>query len=269
MIGQSSIRRWIAPLAELFRYRDLLWLWTLREVRVRYKQSLLGIAWAVLQPLVLMLIFTLVFSWLVRVDTGGVPYPVFSYVALVPWTFFATSLSFGIPSLVNNMNLVTKIYFPREILPLASIGAALLDFVIAAVILASMILIYRVPVGISALWVLLLLGVQIALTVGIVLIGAAILVFFRDMRFVIPLLTQVWMYASPIVYPVDAVPERYQTFYFLNPMAGIIDGYRRTLLQNQPPLPYALALSLGISLVLLVVGYGFFKRTEPLFADVI
>jgi lipopolysaccharide transport system permease protein len=120
--------------ATLFHYRDLLWLWTLREVQVRYKQSLLGIAWAVLQPLVLMVIFTLVFSRLVQIDTGGVPYPIFSYTALVPWTFFATSLSFGIASVVNNMNLVTKVYFPREILPLSSIGAAFIDFLVSAVI---------------------------------------------------------------------------------------------------------------------------------------
>jgi lipopolysaccharide transport system permease protein len=256
-------------LTELLQYRDLLWLWTLREVQVRYKQSLLGVAWAILQPLALTVIFTVVFSRLVKVDTGDIPYPIFAYVALVPWTFFATSLSFGIASLVNNMNLVTKIYFPREILPLASIGAALLDFLIAALIVGGMMIAYRVPVGVNALWVLPLLGVQITLSVGVVLIGAAVLVFFRDMRFVIPLLVQVWMYASPIIYPVDLVPERLQNLYFLNPMAGVIDGYRRALLLNQPPRLDALALGLAVSAVLLALGYWFFKRSEPLFADLI
>jgi lipopolysaccharide transport system permease protein len=254
---------------DLFRFRDLLWLWTLREIQVRYKQSLLGIGWAVLQPLALTLIFTIVFSRLMRVDTGDIPYPIFSYVALVPWTFFATSLSFGIASLVNNMNLVSKIYFPREILPLASVGAALLDFVIGAAILAGMIIVYRVPVGANAFWVFPLISVQIILSIGVVLFGAALLVFFRDVRFVIPLLIQVWMYASPVIYPVDYVPLRYQTLYFLNPMAGIIDGYRRALLMNQPPQLQALTLSLVISVAMFAVGYWTFKRSEPLFADLI
>lgn len=246
-----------------------MWLWTRREVQVRYKQSLLGMAWAVLQPLMLMAIFTVVFSRLLRVDTGDIPYPVFSYVALVPWTFFATSLSFGIASLVNNMNLVTKIYFPREILPLASIGAAFVDFLIAAVLLVGMMLIYgRVP-GWTALWVVPLLVLQVALTIGVVLLGSAALVFFRDVRFVVPLMVQVWMYATPVIYPVTLVREQFQPMYFLNPMAGIIDGYRRVLLTGESPRLDALALGALVSLTLLVAGYLVFKRAEPVFADLI
>jgi lipopolysaccharide transport system permease protein len=253
----------------LFHYRDLLWMWTLREVQVRYKQSLLGIAWAVLQPLVLMIIFTIVFSRLVQVDTGGIPYPIFSYTALVPWTFFATSLSFGIASVVNNMNLVTKIYFPREILPLASIGAAFVDFLVSAVILAGMILIYGMRPGWVALWILPLLVLQIALTIAVVLLGAALLVFFRDVRFVVPLLTQVWMYATPVIYPIELVPVQWRTLYFLNPMAGIIDGYRRVLIMGQPPQLHALALGAAVTVTLLTAGYLFFKHSEPVFADLI
>jgi ABC-type polysaccharide/polyol phosphate export permease len=259
----------MGSLAELGRFRDLLWLWTQREVRVRYKQSLLGIAWAVLQPLALMAIFTLVFSRLLRVDTGDIPYPVFSYVALVPWTFFATSLAFGVASLVNNMNLVTKIYFPREILPLASVGAAFVDFLISAVLLAGLMLIYGVRPGWTALWVVPLLALQIALTIAVVLLGSALLVFFRDVRFVVPLLTQVWMYATPVVYPIELVPEQFQALYFLNPMAGIVDGYRRVLLEGQLPRLDALALGAAVSLTLLVIGYLFFRRSEPVFADLI
>lgn len=259
--------------ALLHRYRDLLWLWTMREVQVRYKQSLLGIAWAVLQPLALTIMFTIVFSRLVRVDTGGIPYPIFSYTALVPWTFFSTSLSFGISSLVNNMNLVTKIYFPREILPLASVGAAFVDFLVSAAILAGMMAIYGVRPGWTILWVLPLLALQIALTIAVVLLGSALLVFFRDVRFVVPLLIQVWMYASPIIYPSslvsDLVPERLRTLYFLNPMAGIIDGYRRVLLTSEAPDFGALAVGSAVTLVLLVGGYSFFKRSEPVFADLI
>jgi lipopolysaccharide transport system permease protein len=256
-------------LIELYRYRDLLWLWTLREVQVRYKQSLLGIAWAVLQPLALTIIFTVVFSHLVQIDTDGIPYPVFAYTALVPWTFFSTSLSFGIASLVNNMNLVTKIYFPREVLPLASIGAAFVDFLISAVILAVMMLLYGVKPGWMSLWILPLLILQILLTVAVVMLGSAILVFFRDMRFVVPLLTQIWMYASPIIYPATRVPEQFRTLYFLNPMAGVIDGYRRVLILGEPPLLSALFPGTLVSLVVLIIGYVFFKYSEPVFADLI
>src|SRR5512136_282980 len=207
----------MTDLANLYHYRDLLWLWTMREVRVRYKQSALGAAWAVIQPLALTIVFTLVFSRLIQVNTGGVPYPVFTYAALLPWTFFATSLAFAIPSLVNNLNLVGKIYFPREILPLANIGAALIDFAMAGLVFAGMMLIYQIPVTLNVLWVIPLLVIQIVLTIGVTLIGAALIVFFRDVRFVIPLLTQIWMYASPVVYPVTLVPARWQTLYFLNP----------------------------------------------------
>jgi lipopolysaccharide transport system permease protein len=246
-----------------------LWLWTIREVQVRYKQSLLGVAWAILQPLGLTVVFTVVFSRLVRVDTGGVPYPVFAYAALVPWTLLATSLSFGIPSLVNNMNLVTKIYFPREILPLANIGAALLDFVIAAVIFAGMLLIYHVSPGPQALWVIALLAIQCILMIGVTLLGATVIVFFRDMRFVVPLLLQVWMYLTPVIYPAELVPSRLQFYYFLNPMAGLIDGYRRALTMAQAPQWPFVALAAAISGLLFLAGFVLFKRTEPIFADLI
>lgn len=256
-------------LAVLFEHRDLLWLWTLREVQVRYKQSLLGVAWAVLQPLALTVIFTLVFSQLVRVDTGGIPYPIFAYTALVPWTFFSTSLSFGTTSLVNNMNLVTKIYFPREVLPLASVGAAFVDFLVSAVILGCMMRIYGLMPGWVSLWVVPLLLLQIALTVGVVLLCAAFLAFFRDVRFVVPLLTQVWLYATPIIYPASLVPERFRRLYFLNPMAGIVDGYRRVLLLNTPPDLQAVGLGVVAAFLSLILGYSVFKRVEPVFADFI
>ena len=256
-------------LTELYHYRDLLWLWIGREVRVRYKQSALGVAWAVLQPLALTVVFTLVFSRLIQVDTGGVPYPIFAYSGLVPWTFFATSLAFAIPSLVNNLNLVGKIYFPREILPLANIGAALLDFAMAGLVFAGLMLIYQIPLTLNVLWVVPLIIIQIMLTIGVTLLGAAAIVFFRDVRFVIPLLVQIWMYASPVIYPTDLVPPQYQALYFLNPMAGLIDGYRRALVYGQPPQADAVGLSAVISLTLLLSGYFIFKRSEPVFADLI
>lgn len=253
----------------LSRYRYLLWQWTARELRVRYKQSLLGAGWAVLQPLALTVIFTVVFSVLVRIETGGVPYPVFVYVALVPWTFFANSLTFGIPSLVNNMNLVTKIYFPREILPLGTILAALLDYVIAALVLVAMMLYYRLNLSVQMLWVFPLLALQMLFAVAVTLAGAALLVFVRDVRFVVPLLLQVWMYATPVIYPIDMVPAPLRTYVYLNPMAGIIDGYRRAFLLGERPDLGAMVMATGITVVCLVGGWLLFKRLEPHFADVI
>jgi ABC-type polysaccharide/polyol phosphate export permease len=230
---------------------------------------LLGVAWAIIQPLGLTAVFIVVFSLIVRIDTRGVPYPVFAYSALVPWTFFSTSLTVGITSLVNNMNLVTKIYFPREVLPLASIGAAFADFCAAALVFLVMMVFYQAWPGMTALWIFPLLLIQVILTIGVALLGSAALVFFRDMRFVVPMVIQVWMYATPIIYPVDMVPERLQGIYFLNPMAGIIDGFRRALVMGETPRMPAVLLAAIVSVLLLIVGYATFKRLEPLFADLI
>jgi lipopolysaccharide transport system permease protein len=205
----------------------------------------------------------------VRVDTGGVPYPVFAYSALVPWTLFSTSLGYGIPSLVTNMNLVTKVYFPREVLPLASIGAALVDFSISFVLLIFLMLYYQIYPDVTLAWIPLLLIVQTMLSIGLVLFGSSIVVFFRDIRFIVPLLIQVWLYATPIIYPVTLVPERFRTVYFLNPMAGIIEGYRSVLISGRAPDVRTLSMAGIISTVTLVGGYLFFKHFEPIFADVI
>jgi lipopolysaccharide transport system permease protein len=256
-------------LRRLYHYRDLLLTWTQREVRVRYKQSVMGGLWAILQPLALMLIFTLVFSLLARVPSDGIPYPVFSYCALLFWTFLASSLSFGVPSLVNNMNLVTKIYFPREILPIASVGAALLDLSIASLAFAGLLLAYHIPLTASVLWLPLLLLVQIVLALGVVLFLSAVNVFYRDVRFVLPLLTQLWMYASPVIYSTTSVPEPYRTLYMLNPMAGLIDSYRRVILLGQPPILRYVALSAAVSVLLFVGGWAYFRRSEAAFADMI
>jgi lipopolysaccharide transport system permease protein len=254
-------------LTTLFDHRELLLIWTLREIKVRYKQSVLGAAWAILQPLALMLVFTVVFSVLVRVPTDGVPYPIFSYTALLAWTFFASSMSFAIPSLVNNLNLITKIYFPREILPIASVGAAFFDFLISSMLLIAVLIWYQAPITPALLWLPVLVGVQLLLTLGIVLPAAAVNVFYRDVRFVLPLVVQVWMYATPIIYPLSLVPEWLRPAYALNPLVGIIDSFRRVLLLGEAPDALYLGLSASISLVLAVAGYMYFKRTEGTFAD--
>ena len=254
---------------ELLRYRELLISWTLRDIKVRYKQSVLGIAWAILQPFSMMVIFTVIFSFFVKIPTDGVPYPIFAYTALLPWTFFANSLSFAVPSLVNNMNLVTKIYFPREIFPLAAIIASFVDFSVASVIFVGMMVFYRIPLSLSLLLVPLIVLIQIILMVGVSLFASALNVFYRDVRFVIPLGVQLWMYATPIIYPLSLVPERLRPFYMLNPMVGIIDSYRKVILSGQWPDFNSLALAAGISLASFLGAYWYFKNAEMEFADVI
>jgi lipopolysaccharide transport system permease protein len=269
LIFQRSKDIMLADLRILFHYRELLWMWILREIRVRYKQSILGAAWAILQPLSMMIIFTLVFSLLAKVPTDGIPYPIFSYSAVLPWTFFATSISLGVPSLVNNLNLVTKTYFPREILPLGAIGAGFLDLVIASTIFLIMFLIYRMPLTWALLWLPLILALQVMLMIGVALLGAAVNVLYRDVRFVVPLGLQLWLYASPVIYSVSLVPENLRPLYMLNPMAGIIDAYRQVLLYGEPPNGLYLGLSAAVAVVMFVAGYWVFKRLEVIFADII
>lgn len=259
----------VTNVKNLYQYRDMLVMWIFREIRVRYKQSFLGAAWAILQPLVLMLMFTTVFSLMAKFPTDGIPYPLFSYTALLPWTLLATSVSFGVPSLINNLNLVTKTYFPREVLPMGVVGAAIFDFLIASSIFFVMLLIYRVPITIYFLWIPLLLIIQIFLMLGVILLGAALTVFYRDIRFIVPLGVQLWLYATPIIYPVSLVPERFRMLYMLNPMAGIVESYRQVLLRGAPPVFADLALTTAVSVGLFFFGYAVFKRLEVSFNDII
>jgi len=254
---------------ELIQYRELLVTLTVRDIKVRYKQSILGAGWAILQPLSLMIIFTLVFSKIARLPSDGIPYPIFSYCALLPWTFFSTSLNFASSSLVSNRNLVTKIYFPRDILPLASTMACFFDFIIASFIFVGMMFYYQINITYNILWVPLIILIQIFLTIGVGFISAALNVFYRDIKYIIPLLVQIWMYLSPIIYPMSLVPERYHPFYILNPMVGIIDSYRQVILYGNPPNFKSLFISMGISFVILFFGYKGFKKLEDEFADII
>jgi lipopolysaccharide transport system permease protein len=271
-MGDTMLRRdekMLAYLTELVGARELLFTWTMRDFKVRYSQSILGAAWAVLQPLSLMVIFSVIFSVFVKVPTEGMPYPVFAYTALLPWTLFANSLNSAIPSLVSNMNLVSKIYFPRETLPLSAIIVSFIDFLIGISILVLLMVVYRVSVGPTVLLVPLILLIQMTLTFGISLAGAAMNVFYRDIRFVIPLTLQIWMYLSPVFYSVSVVPERLRPIYFLNPMATLINSYRRVVLLNQAPnWPY-LGLAAVVACSLTLLAYRYFKRAEMKFADLI
>jgi len=241
----------------------------MRIIRARYQQSILGGLWAILQPAAMVVIFTTVFSYLIRVDTQGVPYVIFSYTALVPWLLFSTSVNDMVESIVANMNLVAKIYFPREIVVISAMLARLLDFFIAFLLLIVLMLYYRTPIF-TASWLLLplILLVQLALTLGLGLAGAALNVFYRDIRHLVTLVMQLWLYATPIIYPVSVVPERFRQLYFLNPMAGAIEAYRAVIIHNSFP-GSSLALSALMAVVILILGYWFFKRVEYKFADVI
>jgi len=256
-------------LVRLAQYRELLLNLAARDLKIRYKQSVLGVAWAIVQPFALMVVFSVVFSFFVHVKTTGIPYPIFSYVALVPWTYFVNTLNFGVGSLVGNANLVSKIYFPREIFPLASLLACFVDFLVAGAIFAGMLLYYHIGLTFQILWLPLLVVLQMALMSGLLLVLSAANVFFRDVRLLLPFVLQIGMYVTPIIYPLSLIPPRYRLLFSLNPMSGIIDGYRQVIVRGQPPDLSLLALSAVVSLVLLVVGYRYFKSVEMQFADVI
>jgi lipopolysaccharide transport system permease protein len=259
----------ISNIKTLVNSKDLLFSWVGRTIRGRYQQSVLGWLWAIVQPAASVVIFSVIFTQFVPVNTGGIPYPVFSYVAVVPWAFFASSLADMTNSLVQNMSLVTKIYFPREALVIAAMLARLLDFGVAAVLLIILIIVFRMtvtPLGLIVLPFILLM--QIVLVMGLGLIMAALNIFYRDVQPMLALVIQLWFYASPIIYPVTMVPEKYRFLYYLNPMAGILESYRDILLRQSMP-GYYLLFSGVFSFVVFLLGYWFFKRVEFLFADIV
>lgn len=264
----------LAHVRELLRHLELLQLVTMREIKIRYKQTTLGALWAVLQPFSLMVVFALFFSHFVgmRGDTG-MPYAVFSYTGLLAWTFFSTALSFAVPSLIANSQIITKIYFPREIIPLSSVFAALFDFVVAAGIYVGLLAYYRVAPTWYALWVVPLLLIQIVFTTGICLLLSAFTVMYRDFRFAMPLIVQIWMFATPILYSASSIRQKGGAFYTaymaLNPMAVIIDGYRRAVVQGQPPELKFVGGAAAIAVFLLWAGYKYFKHLERRFADIV
>ena len=255
-------------LLELWHFRELLLALTLREIKVRYKQTLLGAAWAILQPASLTVIFTIVFGVFLKVDSGSVPYPIFAYSALLPWTFFTTSVSFGSLSVVNNGNLVTKVYFPREILPLASIGAAIFDFIMASGVFALLLFFYDVSIGLAILYLPVLVFLIILLTTGISFFLSTANVLFRDIKFVVPLLLQIWLYVTPVIYSTDQVPEKYNFYLKLNPLTPLIEGFRDVTVFNRGLNFSELAISFLVASLILVSGYWWFKNREKIFADV-
>jgi len=254
---------------ELLLFKELLFALILREIKVRYKQTALGALWAIMQPLSLMLIFTIIFGFFLKVDSQGIPYPIFSYSALLPWTFFSTSISFGSLSIVNNSNLITKIYFPREVLPLASLGAAALDFFIACLIFIALFFIFRVPISVNILYVLPIGFLMFILTAATLLFLSALVVIWRDLKFVIPLFTQILMFATPVIYPIEKIPQNFKFVYKLNPLATLISDFRDvTVFSKSPDLKNLLLIGL-IILIFFIVSYTLFKKIERRFADII
>ena len=237
-------------------------------MRVRYKQSALGLAWAVLQPLLLMLIFTMIYALFAsRMSSGGLPYPVFVYAAVLPWTFFATSVGNATSSLVGHANLVTKVWFPRELLPVSYVTAALFDLAIASVLLFALMAWHGVALGAVAWLAVPIVGLIALLALGVGLLAAAVQVRFRDIGLAVPLLLQVWMFLSPVIYPFEQVPPRFRGLYSLNPMAGLIDAFRRVTIQGQAPDWPLLATSACFIAVLLPSAYLVFKWVDATLAD--
>jgi lipopolysaccharide transport system permease protein len=256
-------------LAALWQYRDLLYTLSVHRVKVRYKQSLLGVAWALLQPLSLMLIYTMVFSVIAKIPTGGTPYPVTAYTGLLLWTLFSTAIINSTGGLVSHSNLVTRVYFPREILPLTYVIAALFDFAVASTLLAGLMIYYGISVTSNVLYALPIVLILTCFVTSMSLIFSSLQVRFRDVGVAMPLLLQLWMFATPVVYPLSVVPEGFRALYSLNPMVGVVENFRRVILEGGAPDFYTLGLSALISLILLPVSYVYFKHVEATVADII
>jgi len=259
---------WIAiNWRELWESRELLYFLVLRDIKVRYKQTVLGVAWAVLQPVMSMLVFTVIFGRLAKMPSEGFPYAIFVYTGLLPWTFFSTAVATSSQSLLNQQALLTKIYLPRLFVPSAAMGSGIVDFAVSFVFFGCLMVYYGVPPGWGLLAVPALVALTIVASLGVGLALSAVTVTYRDFRYVTPFLIQVWMYLSPVIYPVSIVPAEWQWLLALNPMVGIIDAFRAALL-GRPWNLTALGISALSSFALLVYGLFYFRRTERRFADV-
>jgi homopolymeric O-antigen transport system permease protein len=261
---------WVSlRLKDIWEYRELLYFLAWRDIKVRYKQTVLGVAWAIIQPFFTMVVFSIFFGYLAKIPSDGLPYPVFAFCALLPWQLFAHSLTESSNSLVANERLITKVYFPRLVIPISAVLAGLVDFAIAFVILLVMMFYYGIvpTIAVLTLPLFLLLAVATALAVGLWL--SALNVQYRDVRYTIPFLTQFWLFATPIAYPSSLVPEQWRPLYGLNPMAGVVDGFRWALLGTSQGPGMLLVVSVVVVVGLLAGGLFYFRRMEKTFADVV
>jgi lipopolysaccharide transport system permease protein len=258
----------LLDLKELWAYRELLHVLTMRDIKVRYKQTVLGFAWAIIQPVMMMVVFSIFFGRLGHIPSDGYPYPIFVYAALLPWTFFANAITSSASSLVGSTQLVSKVYFPRLIIPLASVGSGLVDFAVAAVILLLLMAYYGVSWSLNLLMAPVLLAGLVLTALGVGTFLAALNVAYRDFRYVVPFLVQFWLFATPVAYPASLVPARWQWALYLNPMAGVIEGFRSSFL-GRPFDVVGLLISLGTAIVLFAAGVLYFEKVERRFADII
>ena len=257
-------------LRDIWVYRELVFFMIWRDIKVRYKQTLLGALWAVIQPVMTMLVFTFIFGSVAKVPTDGIPYPIFSYTALLPWGLFVTALNQASRSLTSNHNMITKVYFPRLVLPMASVLAGLVDFAIAFVIMLGMMWYFKVTPTLSVLWTLpLFLLLALITALGVALWLSAINVKYRDVNYALPFLTQFWLFITPVAYSANVISEKWQLVYSLNPMAGVVNGFRWALLGAGNGPDAALWVSVGISVLVLVSGLYYFRNMERTFADTI
>ena len=261
---------WAAlDLRDLWLYRELVFFMTWRDLKVRYKQTLLGASWAILQPFLTMVVFSIFFGNLANVPSDGVPYPIFSYTGLVPWVLFSKALQDASRSLVANSHMITKVYFPRMILPLSSVMAGVVDFLIAFVVLLGMMVFFNISPTVN-IWVLpLFLLLALVTAVGVGLWLSALNVLFRDINYILPFLTQFWMFVTPVAYPSSMVPSEWQVIFALNPMTGVIEGFRWALLGTGQPPGISTLVSSIVAVFLLISGMFYFKRMERLFADMV
>lgn len=269
MIKIKPQRGWVPiNLSDLWAYRELLYFFTWREIKVRYKQTFLGAAWAVIQPFFMMVVFTLFFGKLAKVPSDGIPYPLFNYAALLPWTLFAEGITRSTNSLVQDANLIKKVYFPKLVMPVSGIISPLIDFAIAFLVFLGMMFYFGFMPTLRILYLPCFLLLVLMTSAGVGLWLSAINAQYRDVRYVVPFLVQLWLFASPVVYSSSLLPESWQVIYGLNPMAGVIEGFRWALLGTNPPGPL-MAVSVLVVIIILVSGAFYFRRMEKIFADVV
>lgn len=253
----------------LLKHRELIYNLTRRHIKARFKQSIFGFMWVILKPVVTVAILTIVFSKFAKFPSDGLPYPLFAFGALLPWTLLTSTIGAGVPSLVSNASLVTKVYFPREILPLSSIISASLDVAVAAIIFVGLLFFYDISITVNMLFIIPVIVVEFIFVFGVVMLLSTANVWYRDVSQATGMLMQLWMYLTPIIYPLSMVPEKFKPFYVLNPMVGIVEGFRNALLKGTMPDMYLLGISAVIAVVAFILGYSVFKAKEFDFADVI
>ena len=262
-------RSWLSlKLRDVWQYRELLYFLSWRDVKVRYKQTVIGFLWAIIQPFLKMVVFSIIFGALAKMDSEGFPYPIFLYAGLLPWQFFASSVSRSGESVVASANLIRKVYFPRLIIPIASVGACLVDFAISFIILIILMFYYNITPTVSIFMVLPLVLATIFTALGVGMLISALNVAYRDFGYIVPFFVQIWMFLTPVVYPIRIIPENWRWLILLNPMSGIVDAYRSAILGKSFEWG-SLGISMGIAVVIFLCGLMYFRKTERYFADIV